>query len=120
MSDRGVGPAVEQLEVGALHVIGPTAVLDSQPAPGPLDVGWPGLRDPVVEPLRSPVVSALAQAVRGKEEGRLRAGQLTGATEVSLVGDADGRTVPELVLPVAVDGAADLRVAGDIDVDGRV
>src|SRR4051794_34201325 len=108
--DRRVGFTFEQLAVDSLHVLGAGAARDLKPVPGPFDIGSPGLGDALVQLIRAPVIRALAQAIRGEEEDRLRAGQLGSAAQVLAVGDADRRGVPELVAVVAVDGTPHLGV----------
>src|SRR4051794_3140952 len=97
VSDRRIGFAIEQLAIDALEVLRAVAVLDLKPVPGPLDVGSPGFSQSLVDPVGAPVLGALAQAVRGEEEDRFRAGELGTTAEVLAVGDADGGRMPELV-----------------------
>jgi hypothetical protein len=74
--DRRVGFTVEQLAVDPFDVIRAGAVLDAKPVPRPLDVGRPGLRDPLVQLVRAPVLGALAETIRGEEEDGLGPGEL--------------------------------------------
>src|SRR3954469_17668 len=95
-------------------------MLDLEPISGPLHIRRPTLGEPLVEAVGAPVLGALAQAVRGKEEDRLRACQLISAAEILAMGDADSGRVAQLIPEVAVDRAADLGVARHVDVDGRL
>jgi hypothetical protein len=95
-------------------------MLDLEPVPGPLGVRSPGLGDALVQPVRSPVLGALAEAIRGEEEDGLRPGELGAAAEVLAVGDADGSVVLELIFVVPVDCASDLGVPRHVDIYRRV
>ena len=89
-----------------------------EPARGPLDVGVPGLGDPPLEAVATPVAHALADTVGREEERRPgpreRLGELG---HLVVVGGSYHRRVRELAAVVAVHRLAHARVTGDVDVD---
>jgi hypothetical protein len=95
--------------------------LDAKPIRRPLGERRPCLGHISVELCRAPVGAALLDAVRGKEEGGLRACEIAAAVGHSgPMGHTDRSAMGEAVAVVGVDVGADRAVARDVDVDGTV